>query len=95
MRRGFKEIMQGNFPGLKVNTNGQIERNAKQDEYQIPTASHAMNIHNFLDKNKIQKNVQRGKGAITFKRMRVSLGSHFSLESTECLKTMEGKFENL
>lgn len=53
--------MQENFPGLKVNTNDQNERNAKQNEYLIPTAWHAMNIHNFLDENKIQKESREEK----------------------------------
>ena len=59
--RNFKEIMQENFPGLKVNANGQIERHAKQDEYRMHTATYAMNIHSVTDKNKIENGSREKK----------------------------------
>ena len=72
----IKEIMQEIFPGQKVNSSCQIARNAKQDEEQVSTPRHVTSLHSFMEKNKIQKSFQRGKSAVTFKRMRVRLGSH-------------------
>lgn len=77
--------MQGYFPGQNGNSNGQMEKNANQDEWQLLKSRHVINFHSFMNENKVQKSFQRGKCGITFKRMGVRLGSHL-LENSECLK---------